>query len=108
MPHVPLYVPDEVRDPDSRRAYVNTIEHLDAEVDRLLATLDELGLAETTYVIFTSDNGPWLSFQHHAGSPGPLRDGKMSTFEGGQDTGARRRHHGPRPPPLVTIAPRSP
>jgi arylsulfatase A len=84
MPHVPLYVPDEIRDPDPRQAYVNTIEHLDAEVGRLLATLDELGLAETTFVIFTSDNGPWLSFRHHAGSPGPLRDGKMSTFEGGQ------------------------
>jgi arylsulfatase A-like enzyme len=84
MPHVPLYVPDEVRDPDPRQAYVNVIEHLDAEVGRLLDTLDELGLAETTYVIFTSDNGPWLSFRHHAGSAGPLRDGKMSTFEGGQ------------------------
>jgi arylsulfatase A-like enzyme len=84
MPHVPLYVPDEIRDPDPRQAYVNVIEHLDAEVGRLLDTLDELGLAETTYVIFTSDNGPWLSFRHHAGSAGPLRDGKMSTFEGGQ------------------------
>ncbi len=84
MPHVPLYVPDDVRDPDPRRAYTNTIEHLDAEVGRLLDTLDELGLAETTYVIFTSDNGPWLSYAHHAGSAGPLRGGKMSTFEGGQ------------------------
>ena len=84
MPHVPLYVPDDVRDPDPRQAYVNTIEHLDAEVGRLLDTLDKLGLAETTYVIFTSDNGPWLSFRHHAGSAGPLREGKTSTFEGGQ------------------------
>ena len=63
---------------------MNTIEHLDAEVGRLLDTLDKLGLAETTYVIFTSDNGPWLSFRHHAGSAGPLHGGKMSTFEGGQ------------------------
>ncbi len=84
MPHVPLYVPDDVRDPDCRRAYANTIEHLDAEVGRLLATLDELDLAGNTYVIYASDNGPWLSFAHHAGSAGPLRGGKMSTFEGGQ------------------------
>lgn len=84
MPHIPLYVPDDVRDPDPKRAYINTIEHLDAEVGRLLAALDETGLASSTYVIFTSDNGPWLPFKHHGGSAGPLRDGKGSTFEGGQ------------------------
>jgi arylsulfatase A-like enzyme len=35
-------------------------------------------------VIFTSDNGPWLPFKHHGGAAGPLRDGKGTTFEGGQ------------------------
>jgi arylsulfatase A len=84
MPHIPLYVPDDVRDPDPKRAYINTIEHLDAEVGRVFATLRELDLAKNTYVIFTTDNGPWLPFKHHGGSAGPLRDGKMSTFEGGQ------------------------
>jgi arylsulfatase A len=84
MPHIPLYVPDEVRDPDPKNAYINTIEHIDAEVGRLLDVLDELGLAESTYVIYTTDNGPWLPFKHHGGSAGPLRDGKGSTFEGGQ------------------------
>jgi arylsulfatase A len=84
MPHIPLYVPDDVRDPDPKNAYINTIEHIDSEVGRLLATLDETGLAGNTFVIFTSDNGPWLSFKHHGGSAGPLRDGKGSTFEGGQ------------------------
>jgi arylsulfatase A len=84
MPHIPLYVPDDVRDPDPHHAYVNTIEHIDAEVGRLLDSLDELGLADTTYVIYTTDNGPWLPFKHHGGSAGPLRDGKGTTFEGGQ------------------------
>lgn len=84
MPHIPLYVPDDVRDPDPKRAYVNTIEHLDAEIGRLLETLEETDLAGNTYVIFTSDNGPWLPFKHHGGSAGPLRDGKGTTFEGGQ------------------------
>jgi len=84
MPHIPLYVPDEVRDPDPMNAYINTIEHIDAETGRLLDALDELGLAENTYVIYTTDNGPWLSFQHHGGSAGPLREGKGTTFEGGQ------------------------
>lgn len=84
MPHIPLYVPDDVRDPDPKKAYVNTIEHIDTEIGKLLTTLDELKLNENTYVIFTSDNGPWLPFQHHGGSAGPLRDGKGTTFEGGQ------------------------
>ena len=49
MPHIPLYVPDEVRDPDPKKAYINTIEHIDAEVGRLLEALDELKLTERTY-----------------------------------------------------------
>ena len=84
MPHIPLYVPDEVRDPDPQRAYINTIEHLDTEVGRIFDRLRELKLAGHTYVIFTTDNGPGLEFKHHGGSAGPLRDGKFSTFEGGQ------------------------
>ena len=84
MPHIPLYVPDEVRDPDPKRAYINTIEHIDAEVGRLLKTIDDLELADNTYVIYTTDNGPWLPFRHHGGSAGPLREGKGTTFEGGQ------------------------
>lgn len=84
MPHIPLYVPDEVRDPNPKNAYTNTIEHIDSEVGRILDTLDKLNLSKSTYVIYTTDNGPWLSFAHHGGSAGPLRDGKGTTFEGGQ------------------------
>lgn len=84
MPHIPLYVPDDVRDPDPKNAYINTIEHIDFEVGRLLNTLDELNLTDNTYVIYTTDNGPWLQFKHHGGSAGPLREGKGTTFEGGQ------------------------
>lgn len=84
MPHIPLYVPEDVRDPNPLNAYINVIEHIDEEVGRLLNTLDELKLAENTFVIYTTDNGPWLQFQHHGGSAGPLRAGKGTTFEGGQ------------------------
>ncbi|HEX5446076.1 MAG TPA: sulfatase-like hydrolase/transferase, partial [Pirellulales bacterium] len=38
---------------------------------------------ERTLVIYTSDNGPFLSYGEHAGSAGPLREGKLTTFEGG-------------------------
>jgi len=83
MPHVPLYLPDELYNPDPKRAYISVIEHIDAEVGRILDTLRSTGLDQNTYVIFTSDNGPWLTFGHHAGKAKPLRNGKGSTFEGG-------------------------
>lgn len=84
MPHIPLYVPDEIRDPDPKNAYLNVIEHIDAQVGRIAELLRVLELEENTYLIFTTDNGPWLPFKHHGGSAGPLRDGKGTTFEGGQ------------------------
>ncbi len=84
MPHIPLYVPDDLRDPDPKNAYTNVIEHIDAEVGRIANLLHELKLTQNTYLIFTTDNGPWLGFEHHGGSAGPLRDGKSTTFEGGQ------------------------
>ena len=84
MPHIPLYVPEDVRDPDPKRAYINTIEHIDTEVGRVFDKIRELDLTENTYIIFTTDNGPGLTFKHHGGSAGPLREGKGTTFEGGQ------------------------
>ena len=39
---------------------------------------------KNTIVLFSSDNGPWLRFEKHGGSAGPLRAGKGTTFEGGQ------------------------
>lgn len=84
MPHIPLYVPEDAYDPDTKNAYKCVIEHIDAECGRLLQTVRDLGLSENTYIIFTSDNGPWLQFKNHGGSAGPLRAGKGTTFEGGQ------------------------
>ncbi|MCO8121988.1 sulfatase [Stieleria sp. TO1_6] len=84
MPHIPLYVPADAYDPDPQNAYTCVIEHIDAEVGRVMQTIRELDLADNTYVIYTSDNGPWLQFKNHGGSAGPLRAGKGTTFEGGQ------------------------
>jgi arylsulfatase A len=84
MPHIPLFVPDDVHDPDPKNAYKCVIEHIDTETGRLIATIRELGLEKDTILVFTSDNGPWLQFKNHAGSAAPLRDGKGTTFEGGQ------------------------
>lgn len=84
MPHIPLFVPEDAYDPNPANAYKCVIEHIDAEVGRLVQTVRDLGLAENTYLIFTSDNGPWLKFGNHGGSALPLREGKSTTFEGGQ------------------------
>ena len=84
MPHIPLYVPEDAYDADPQNAYTCVIEHIDAEVGRLMDTIRDLDLSENTYVIYTSDNGPWLQFKNHGGSAGPLRAGKGTTFEGGQ------------------------
>ncbi|MEO1616528.1 MAG: sulfatase [Planctomycetota bacterium] len=84
MPHIPLYVPEDVYDPNPQNAYTCVIEHIDAEVGRLMETVRSLDLSDNTIVIYTSDNGPWLQFKNHGGSAGPLRAGKGTTFEGGQ------------------------
>lgn len=59
------------------------VEEVDWSVGRVLDTLRELKLAENTLVVFTSDNGPWLSKGADGGSAAPLRGGKGSTWEGG-------------------------
>jgi len=83
MPHVPLFVSDERYDPDPKLAYKLTIEHIDWAVGRMLETLEAQGIADNTLIVYTSDNGPWLSKNHHGGSALPLRAGKGTTYEGG-------------------------
>jgi len=56
---------------------------IDWSVGQIVDTLRRLNLDKKTLVIFTSDNGPWLSYGNHAGSAEPLREGKGTSFEGG-------------------------
>ncbi len=83
LPHVPLFCSDEFKDTSRRGLYGDVIEEIDACVGRVLDTLKQEGLDENTFVVFTSDNGPWLSFDQHGGSAGLLREGKGCTYEGG-------------------------
>lgn len=84
MPHIPLFASEQFRGKSIRGLYGDVIEEIDWSVGQVLDTLRELKLDEDTLVVFSSDNGPWLSFQTHGGSAGPLRAGKGTTFEGGQ------------------------
>lgn len=83
MPHIPLFVSEEFTDVSRRGLYGDVIEEIDWSVGQVLDTLREEQLDRNTLVVFTSDNGPWLSFRDHGGSAGLLRDGKGSTWEGG-------------------------
>jgi len=86
MPHVPLGVSDKFRGKTKRGLYGDVIEEIDWSVGQVLDALHRNGLDDNTWVIFTSDNGPWLAFGNHAGSAKPLRDGKMTNWEGGTRT----------------------
>lgn len=84
MPHLPLYASPAFEGKSKRGLYGDVIEELDWSVGEVVNTLKKNGLEENTLVIFTSDNGPWLMFDVEGGSAGVLREGKGTTFEGGQ------------------------
>jgi arylsulfatase A-like enzyme/acetyl esterase/lipase len=83
MPHVPLFTSSEFRGSAPGGRYGDVIAEIDASVGAVLTALEETGNTKNTLVVFTSDNGPWLSYGNHAGSAGPLREGKGTAFEGG-------------------------
>jgi arylsulfatase A len=83
MVHVPLYVSDKFRGKSERGLFGDVVMELDWSVGRILDTLRKYKLERDTMVVFTSDNGPWLSYGDHAGSAGPLREGKGTMFDGG-------------------------
>ena len=83
FPHTPLFASPAFKDKSRRGLYGDVVEELDWSVGQILDTLQKHGLAENTLVFFSSDNGPWLIFDHHGGSAGMLREGKGSTWEGG-------------------------
>jgi arylsulfatase/arylsulfatase A len=83
FPHVPLWASERFAGTTERGLYGDVVAEIDWSVGEVLATLERLGLDERTLVAFTSDNGPWLVFGNHAGSAGPFREGKATTFEGG-------------------------
>lgn len=76
------YQPEEVPP-----VVVNMVEELDQGVGQILEAIRKQGLAENTFVFFTSDNGGYLSYADEVwpvvGSNGPLRGQKAQVYEGG-------------------------
>jgi arylsulfatase A-like enzyme len=83
MPHVPLYNSAKHRGKSGQGTYGDTIMEIDWSVGEILKALKRHGVEENTFVVFTSDNGPWLVYGNHAGTAGHLREGKGTVFEGG-------------------------
>lgn len=83
MPHVPLFVSDKHKGKSAGGLYGDVIEEIDWSTGEIMKTLKKYDLDENTLVIFTSDNGPWLSYGGHSGKALPLREGKGTSLEGG-------------------------
>jgi len=93
-PHEPIASPDELVEtyPDADKKgealYYANVTNMDRAVGSLMQTLDRLGYADNTLVLFTSDNGPetlnrYGSAWRSHGSPGPLRGMKLHIYDGG-------------------------
>lgn len=83
FPHIPLFRSTDFKGKSLAGIYGDVIEELDWSVGQILQTLEKEGIDKNTLVVFTSDNGPWLTFGTHGGSAGLLSGGKGGTYEGG-------------------------
>lgn len=82
MPHVPLFVSDKFAGKSGAGPYGDVMMEIDWSVGGIMHALKENGLEKNTLVIFTSDNGPWISYGNHAGTT-PFREAKGTSFDGG-------------------------
>ena len=83
MVHVPLAVSKKFKDKSGAGLFGDVMEEIDWSVGEVLQALKKNGLEQNTLVIFSSDNGPWLTFGNHAGNTGGLREGKGTAWDGG-------------------------
>ena len=84
QPHVPLFASSDFKGKSKNGLYTDVIQEIDHSVGAIMKALKDNDLEDNTIVVFTSDNGPWLSYGEHAGSTGIYREGKGTTWEGGQ------------------------
>ena len=81
--HTPIWPGAAFAGKSQNGRFGDWVEEVDWSVGQVLDTLRAQGLDKDTLVVFTSDNGPWLTKGTDGGSAGPLRGGKGSTWEGG-------------------------
>ena len=84
LPHIPLFASKDFLGTSKAGLYGDVIEEIDHGVGMIINELKKNNIDKNTIIVFTSDNGPWLPFKNHGGSAGLLREGKGTTWEGGQ------------------------
>ncbi|MEO9003123.1 MAG: sulfatase [Ginsengibacter sp.] len=84
MVHVPIAASPAFLGKSENGLFGDVMQEVDWSVGQIMKTLRDESLDKNTLVIFTSDNGPWLNYGNHAGNTGGLREGKGTSFEGGQ------------------------
>ncbi|MCP9234753.1 sulfatase-like hydrolase/transferase [Lewinella sp. JB7] len=82
LPHVPLAEDPDYLPATGKGLYADVMAEIDAGVGEVRRALEARGMGDNTLIIFSSDNGPWLSYGDHAGRT-PFREGKATSFEGG-------------------------
>ena len=82
QPHVPLFCSDKFEGKSGTGLYGDVIMEIDWSVGQIVKELKDNSLEDNTLIIFTSDNGPWLSYGNHSGQT-PFREGKGTSFDGG-------------------------
>jgi arylsulfatase A len=95
MPHIPLYVSPEFEGKSDAGLYGDCIQEIDWSVGQIIKTLKAEGLEKDTFIVYTSDNGPWNlkgnktdkvkgnMNRRTGGSALPLRGYKFQKWEGG-------------------------
>jgi arylsulfatase A len=82
MPHVPLFRSERFKGKSGAGVYGDVMMELDWSVGETMKALKSAGVDDHTFVLMSSDNGPWLSYGNHAGKT-PYREGKLTSFDGG-------------------------
>ncbi|XP_067685533.1 arylsulfatase B-like isoform X2 [Haliotis asinina] len=84
--HAPIEVPPQYEalypnvKTEDRRKFCGMVSALDEAVGNITKTLTDSGLMDDTLILFTADNGGWIT-EH--GNNYPLRGGKFTVYEGG-------------------------
>ncbi len=82
MPHVPLFCSEKFKGKSGAGLYGDVMMEIDWSVGQINQALKDNGLEDNTIVLFSSDNGPWISYGNHAGHT-PFREAKGTSFDGG-------------------------
>lgn len=93
MPHVPLFVSDKFKGKSGKGLYADVMMEVDWSIGEIMKALRDNGVEKDTLVLFTSDNGPWISYGNHAGVT-PYRNAKGTSFDGGTRSACIARYPG--------------